>query len=259
MIWREVKIRWRSMLLWASGFAFMIIGGMTKYDVFGTGSGRQLNQFVQSMPRLMRVMYGLEGTDISTFEGYFGLLLLYVLIMTALHGAFLGSSLLHLEFKERTADFLFVRPVSRDRLLLRKILGGLLVILALDAIVAACCWYVFSQADRLDLLPQTVLAAALTHLFFFALGFFLTIVLPKSRYGQQASLYIILLSYLSVSLSQLYDRPSIAALSPIGWYNANLYSAARISLTAAAVLLLFLLIGLLGAAVRAFRSKDIPG
>lgn len=259
MIAREIKTRWKSMLLWAVGFAFMIIGGMTKYDVFGTGSGQQLNQFVQSMPRLMRVMYGMEGTDISTFEGYFGLLLLYVLIMAALHGAFLGSALIHLEFKERTADFLFVRPLTRDRLLLRKILGGILVILILEGVVLGCLWYAFSQAGRLELLPQTILATLLTHLFFFALGFFLTIILPKSRQGQMAALYIILLSYLSVSLSQLYERPWIAGLSPIGWYNANLYRATRTSLSVAALLLLLLLFALLGAAVRAFRSKDIPG
>lgn len=149
MILREIKIRWKSLLFWAIGFAFMIIGGMTKFDTFSAGGSQDLNQFIQSMPRIMRIIYGMEGIDISTFTGYFGLLLLYVLIMASIHGAFLGASLIHQEFKDRTADFLFVKPMSRDHILLRKLGSGLVMILILEAVIAACCFYVFNESGQL--------------------------------------------------------------------------------------------------------------
>lgn len=260
MIQREITTRIKSIVLWALGFAFMIIGGMTKFDAFGEGGtgGEQLNAFIRSMPRIMRIIYGMEGIDIGYFEGYFGLLMLYVLIMAAVHGAFLGSALIHQEFRERTADFLFVKPMSRDQILARKLLGGLLVILILEAFIAACNFYVFSQTDKLDLLPRTMTAILLTHLFYYALGFALTVVLPRSKMGQKASLAVILLSYLSISLSQLYDQEWLLNFSPIAWYNKHLYQASAGALLAVAAILAVLILGLWGLAIVRFRRKDIP-
>ena len=258
MIKREITTRIKSLVFWALGFAFMIIGGMTKFDAFGTINGNQLNQFVQSLPRLMRALYGMDGIDISSFTGYFGLLLLYVLIMVAVHGAFLGTSLIHLEFKERTADFLFVKPVTRDNLLLRKLAGGLIVIFILEGIIAACCYYVFRSSGQLDLLPKTIVATVLTHIFFFALGFFLTIVMPKSKQGQQVSLIIVLLCYLSITMSQLYNQEWILNFNPIGWYNKHLYTATAASLNLAAASMIGLILLLVGGGIYLFRRKDIP-
>ncbi|MFZ2258518.1 MAG: ABC transporter permease subunit [Clostridiaceae bacterium] len=258
MIKREIMIRLKSIFIWILGFAFMIIGGMTKFDVFGTNTGDSLNQFIRSMPRIMRVLYGMEGIDISTFSGYFGILLLYVLLMVAVHGAFIGTSLLHLEFKERTADFLFVKPRSRDNLLLRKLFGGVLVILIVEAAIAACCYYVFMSSGELELLPKTLLAIALTHLFFFALGFFLTIVSPKSKQGQQISLIVVLLAYLSITLSQLYNQEWILNFNPIGWFNRHIYSATPATLGIASIVMAGLILIMTATGVYVFRHKDIP-
>lgn len=258
MIRREITQRLKSILIWSAAFAFFIIGGMTKFSVFSDGGGQDLNQFVQALPRLMRVIYGMEGVDISTFTGYFGLLLLYVLIMAGIQGSFLGVALIHLEFKERTADFLFVKPRSRARLLLHKLLGGLGVILILEAVITACCYYVFSNTNSLSLLPKTLLAILLTHLFYYALGFLLTILLPKSKMGQQASLVYLLLSYVSISLSQLYDLPWLVNISPVGWFNVNLYGASDQTLLAVNLLLLVFTVLFLALGILRFNSKDIP-
>lgn len=258
MIRREITTRYKSMVSWSAAFAFFIIAGMTKFDAFADSGGEELNDFVQSLPRLMRVIYGMEGVDISTFEGYFNILLLYVLIMVAVQGAFLGCALIHLEFKERTADFLFVKPLSRSRILLHKLAGGLAVILMLETVIAACCYYVFSNTGNVPLLPKTLVAIIITHFFFFALGFLLTIGLPRSKHGQLASLVFIILSYFSLSLSQLYNQPLLASISPVGWYNTWTYHAEPFSfwLTTGSYLLLSLLF--LGAALHQFQHKDIP-
>lgn len=258
MIIREITTRIKSILIWAAAFAFFIIGGMTEFNIFEDGGGQELNQFIQSMPRLMRVIYGMEGVDISTFQGYFGILLLYVLLMVAIHGAFLGSSLIHLEFKDRTADFLFVKPMARSSILSRKLLGGLAVILILEVFIAACCFYIFSSTDSLSILPKTLAAIVMTHIFFYTLGFLLSIALPKSKMGQQGSLLFIVISYFSISLSQLYSLPWLASLSPVGWYNTWIYKAEHSSYLLATGIFLLLSIIFCILAINRFKTKDIP-
>lgn len=258
MIKRELTTRLKSLFFWAVGFSFIIIGGMTEFDAFSSGNSEQLNEFIRSMPRIMRVIYGIENVDISSFEGYFSLLMLYVLIMLAIHGAFLGTSLIHREIKGRTADFLFVKPMSRDRILLRKLLGGLGIILILETAISVCYLSVFSQTGNLELFPETLLATFATHFFFFALGFLLAILFPKTKHGQQTSLVFILVSYFSISLSQLYNQPWLLNISPIGWYSSHLFKSSPLEISFTLIFLLLLSSLFLGLAIYRFRSKDIP-
>lgn len=258
MIKREISTRLKSIFYWAVGFAFIIIGGMTEFDAFSRGNSEQLNEFIRSMPRIMRVIYGMENVDISTFQGYFGLIMLYVLMMIAIHGAFLGASLIHREFKDRTADFLFVKPMTRDQILFRKLLSGLGIILILEAPISICYLYVFSQTGHLALFPETFLATFATHFFFFSLGFLLTILFSKTKHGQQAVLVFILLSYFSISLSQLYNQPWLVNITPIGWYNSHLFKSSPLEISFTLFFILLVSLLFLGLAIYRFRSKDIP-
>lgn len=258
MIRREITTRLKSVLVWALGFAFMIIGGMTKFDAFKSGSVNQLNEFIQAMPKIIRIIYGLENVDVGSFDGYFRLIMLYVFIMVAIQGTFLGTSLIHREFKDRTADFLFVKPMSRDRILAHKIFAGLSIILILDGVIALSSLYIFSQTGHLSHFPETILATFSTHLFFFSLGFLLTVLLAKTKYGQQLGLIVILGSYLSISLSQLYNQAWLSNISPIGWYNGHLFNSSALEISLALLLICLLSFIFLGLGVYRFRSKDIP-
>lgn len=254
MILREIKSRIKGNLLWIAAFAFFIIGGMTKFDAF-QGSDNNMNQMVQALPRIMRIMYGMEGVDISKFSGYFGILLFYVFIMLAIHGAFLGVSLMYGEFKDRTADFLFTKPASRTSLLIKKCLAALGIILIIQVAIGLFCAYVFHRADSLKLLPETLFASLIIHLFFFAAGFAFSLWAPSPKQGQQISLLVILLGYLAIIFSSLYDIPALANITPLGYFKTKIYEA---NLLPGGLLILLLSLILIISGLYAFKKKDIP-
>lgn len=55
-------------------------------------SNQSLNELVGQLPSGVRVLLGIRGTfDLSTANGYYGLLYYYIVIMAAIHSAMLGA------------------------------------------------------------------------------------------------------------------------------------------------------------------------
>ena len=158
MILRELKINIKSLLLWSISFAILIYFGMTKFEVMTGANSSSINQLVQGMPQMMRALYGIDGIDLATIEGYFGIVLLYVVVMVAVHGSFLGCRLLHREMKERTAESLFVKPKSRSYFLTQKLIGGFVVIALLDGIILCLCALTLGAYWTVDLSIKTAVS-----------------------------------------------------------------------------------------------------
>ncbi len=67
----------------------------------------------------------MNGVDLSTVLGYFGFVFLFVQICLAIQAANYGFSLVSIEEREWTADFLLAKPVGRTQILTSKLLAAL--------------------------------------------------------------------------------------------------------------------------------------
>jgi ABC-2 type transport system permease protein len=115
----------------------MVGSGMGKFS--GTSeSGSAMSELMADMPKALQAVFGMNGLDISTVMGYYGMLYLYLLIMAAVHASMLGANVLAKEERDKTAEFLLVKPVSRSRLLLEKLLAVALQALLFTAAMTVC-------------------------------------------------------------------------------------------------------------------------
>ena len=215
MILQEFKARLKSLLLWIVATVAMMAWGMVEYA--SMAPALSMNVFMEKLPKVMMAMYGMYGVDLNSLRGYFGVMIFFVSIILAVHGAFLGSSLIYNEFKDRTAEFLFSRPSSRIRILLRKFIAGLLMVVIFQSVMAIVDAVIFYELEGEGLLLPSTFALLVSHFFFYCLGFGLAALLPPKR-GQRISLIVIVLGYLAVVFSQLLDREGIKNMTPIGLF-----------------------------------------
>ena len=75
-------------------------------------------------------------------DGYFGLLYLYLVIMASIHAAMLGAAIISKEERDKTAEFLFVKPISRATIISAK-LGASIVIVVIFNLVTLLSSIVF--------------------------------------------------------------------------------------------------------------------
>lgn len=135
---REMKAHSKSLLIWSIGVLFLIGVGMAEYAGY-ENTGQSVNDFIAQMPLALQSTLGMGAFDLSTAIGFFGTLSLYLFVMVAIHSALIGANIIAKEEQDKTAEFLFVKPISRGKVITQKVLAALtnLVILNVVATISS--------------------------------------------------------------------------------------------------------------------------
>jgi len=106
---------------------------MAKYATF-SASGQSINDLMASIPTTIKAILGFGNFDLTKASGFYGLLYLYLIIMATIHAAMLGANIISKEERDRTAEFLMVKPVSRSRIITAKLLAALVNVVVLNLV-----------------------------------------------------------------------------------------------------------------------------
>jgi ABC-2 type transport system permease protein len=136
IILREIRAHYKGLIGWSVGMFFLVIAGMAKYGAIATG-GQQAIDLFKTFPKPVLVIAGINGLDVSTVIGYFGVLYLYILLMATIHAAMIGAEIISKEERDRTSEFLYPKPISRSKIVTEKLIAATINIIVLNIITAA--------------------------------------------------------------------------------------------------------------------------
>ncbi|WP_226673866.1 ABC transporter permease subunit [Rossellomorea aquimaris] len=121
---RELKAHRKSLIIWCIGMIALIGSGMGKYAGYSS-SGQSMNDLMAGMPKSLQAFLGFGTLDLSTASGYYGVLFLYILLMATIHAAMIGATIISKEERDKTVEFLFVKPLRRKKIIGIKLLSAL--------------------------------------------------------------------------------------------------------------------------------------
>jgi ABC-2 type transport system permease protein len=144
---RELKANWRSFLVWSATMAFLIAGGMMKYSAFAK-TGQAVNDLFKSLPASMMTVMGIDpGMDLSSVGVFYSIFFLYFMLLTSVHSCLLGASILAKEERDKTADFLLVKPIQRHQVVTAKILAALVQVVLFNLVTFVLSALFVGQAN----------------------------------------------------------------------------------------------------------------
>ena len=120
----EFKMHMRSVITWSIAISVLILVFFSLFSSFAK-QAELLNEMLANFPDELLTAFGLKDVDLSTVLGYFSYLFLFTQICLAIQAANYGFSLVTIEEREWTADFLLTKPVNRIRILTSKLLAAL--------------------------------------------------------------------------------------------------------------------------------------
>lgn len=120
----EFKMHLRSVVTWSVSIALMILVFTSIFSAIAKDAAL-LKETMAQFPEELLVAFGMAGLDLSTILGYFSFVFLFCQVLLAIQAANYGFSVLSIEERELTADFLLAKPVSRRKILLSKFLAAL--------------------------------------------------------------------------------------------------------------------------------------
>lgn len=126
---KELKTGLKPFLFWALGLFMFVFAGIVKSSA-AIADGQFMTELISKFPRIVVAAMGMANVDISQFGGFYAVLMLYILLLTAVYAVHLGSGAVSRESIDKTYEFLFVKPRSRSFILARKMLAALVFLTA---------------------------------------------------------------------------------------------------------------------------------
>ncbi len=204
---RELKAGFKSLLIWVVIVAVLVSIALVKFQAYADNP--EMLAILDAMPQGMLKAFSMNAFNLTTLEGFFGVMFIYFGLMSAIAAAMWGSGVISREERDKTVEFSLVLPVSRPRVVTAKALAALthlaLFVLATWAISLVAVQSYEPAADFYAFLSLEMQAMFLIGLVFLALGLLLGCVMQQYKLSGSAAIAIILTTY-SLSVASGLDE-----------------------------------------------------
>ncbi len=182
---QEFKMHLRSVITWSVALVALIFVYVSLLSSIAVDA-ELLNEMMANFPDELLTAFGMNGLDLSTVPGYFSFVFLFAQICLAIQAANYGFSLVSVEEREWTADFLLAKPVKRTQILTSKLLVALTGLTITNAVVwisSFVCINLFKGDKTYEARPVLLLLGSIVvfQLFFLTVGLVVSLLVKRVR------------------------------------------------------------------------------
>jgi ABC-2 type transport system permease protein len=226
IIKRELRSNLKALIIWSISMISLIYVGMIKYSAY-QHTGESANKILKQFPSAVKSIFGINSLDITKMNGYYAVFYLYFMLLASIHAVMLGSIIISKEERDKTADFLFAKPVSRFKVVTSKFIA-ILVNLIIFNIVTLVSSIVFVNkynqdkniTDKIIILMSSLF---ILQLIFATLGTFIASISKNIKKSTSISTVILLATYFLSIAIDMYDKIDfLKYLSPFKYFPAKL-------------------------------------
>ena len=126
---RELKANLSSLLIWGVIVGLFVVVGTAKFSAY-YGNPDML-AILDAMPAAMLDAFNLRAFNLTTLNGFFGVMFTYYALLLGIAAAMWGSDIISKEERDKTVEFSLTLPVTRGRVVTAKTLAAVVNCLAL--------------------------------------------------------------------------------------------------------------------------------
>lgn len=256
---REMKANRKSLIIWSVGVMFMVLSGMGKYSSL-EGTGQSMNALMADMPKSLQAIMGTGSLDISKPIGYYGVLFLYLAVMAAIHAAMIGANIIAKEERDKTIEFLLVKPLSRSRMMTSKLLAALVQVIIINLVTFATSAGMLKKYgdDTTGDITMLMIGMFILQLIFLAAGAAIASIYKKSKKAASLATGILLFTFiLSIAIDLNAKLDVLKYFTPFKYFDAKVIllegglDGIYLGLSASIILIL------ISAAYAFYRKRDM--
>lgn len=256
----ELKAYRKTTMIWTAALIGVALMYLVMYPSFSKDMS-QINKMVLDYPKALRDALGLSLSSFSTLLGFYGFILTFITLCGAIQAMNIGTSILSKEVRERTADFLMTKPVSRITIMTSKLLSSLVTLLLSNivflGVVFAIAKLVSSTAFNNKKFILLTLTLFLVELMFLCLGILISVIARKIKSVISITMGVVFGFYIISMLGSVIGEKNVRYITPFKFFDPN-YIIAHASFESRFVIIeiLFVIISLALSYVLYFK-KDI--
>jgi ABC-2 type transport system permease protein len=215
----------KSVITWSVALAFLIFAFTAIFSSMAVDTALLAESLEQFPPELL-IAFGMTNLDMSTVLGFFALAFMFCQICLAIQAANYGFSLLSVEERELTADFLLAKPVGRPKILTSKFLAAFTGLTITNAVVWVSSFVflgIYDNGRGFDSNALVVLLLSITifQLFFLTVGMLISLLVKRVRSVTTFSMALVFGMYILNAFSGMLGGTSLEIISPFKQFEAN--------------------------------------
>lgn len=260
---KELKSHRKSLIFWCIGVILMVASGMNKYSSLYS-SGQSMNDLMADMPKSLQAIMGVGSFDLSKASGYYGMLFMYLVLMATIHAAMLGATIIAKEERDKTSEFLFVKPVSRGKIITAKLLAALTNIVIFNIVTFASSVIIVgkvSDGEKVNgEIAVTMMGMFLLQVLFMVIGSAISAVKKRPKTAASLATAILLLTFvLSIVIDLNENLDLLKYLTPFKYFEAKHMMVGDGLETVSVILSLIITVALTYGTYHFYKKKDLNG
>lgn len=222
---REMNANRKALILWSIGVVLMISGSMGKYAGLST-SGQSINDLMAQMPQSLKAIMGIGTFDLTTINGYYGMLYIYLAMMAGIHATMLGAAIISKEERDKTVEFLFSKPISRAAIITSKLLAAVVSLLIFNLVTLASSILLVQTYGKgegiIGDISRLMLGMFILQLIFLSIGTAIAAISKQPKKAQSLATGILLVTLiLSVAIDLNQRLDVLKYLTPFKYFEAK--------------------------------------
>lgn len=218
----ELKSLRKSTIIWICAMIALAVIYFSIYPSL-VNDAADFKKLLGAYPPSVRAMLGISIDNITSILGFYSMIFSFITLCGAIQAMNLGLSILSKESRERTADFLLVKPVSRVAIVNSKLLAALTMLLATNIIYYAAASMVANIVKTTDYSNKLFFMISLTMFFiqliFLAIGVFVSVFFTKMKSVLPISLGVVFGFYIIGALIATGKNDGARFISPFKYFD----------------------------------------
>ena len=215
----ELKMYTKSILIWATSIACVIMMIMVFYPTFSSDM-TLLNKMLENYPKELLKAFGMAGTlSLADILGYFAFTFTFLQLMLAIQAGNYGFSILSVEEREFTADFLMSKPVARKNIITAKFFAAFSALLICNIVTwlsSILAIELFRGNNTYELKPLLILLSTtlIFQLFYMTVGMLISVILKRVRNVLSFSLGLAFSTYILNTVRAIIGGDTLGLFTP---------------------------------------------
>jgi ABC-2 type transport system permease protein len=181
--------------------------------------------FMKNMPEVMKKAFNIFIDNLSTLVGFYSFVFSFVVLFGAIQAMNLGTSIVSKEIREKSADFLMTKPVSRVKILTSKLFSSLTILIVTNAVYTAVTASLVGgmsegsfEAGKFALLN---LSLFFTQVIFFSIGLIVSIAAKKIKSVLPVSLGLVFIFFAISAFAVTSSDDKLRFITPFQYFKTD--------------------------------------
>ncbi|MEH7504514.1 ABC transporter permease subunit [Neobacillus drentensis] len=222
IFFHELKAYRKSTIIWSVSLVLIIVLFMSFYPAFAKDA-EDFKKIMEGYPEAIRNAIGFNLGNFFTILGFYCFPLSFITLCGAIQGMNLGTSIVSKEVREKTADFLLTKPVTRTTVLTAKLMAAFVSIVITNIVYLAVTIFIVFQVKTDDFSLKILIMLSLTMFFiqliFLALGIIISVIVPKIKSVLTVSLATVFAFYFLGMFSSTTGEAAKRYISPFKYFD----------------------------------------